>query len=153
MASSPPTSRSLQIAQILADLNSLQNTDPTAARNLLHANKNMSPQKLRRKSKALSLPDPPKFDRLGRRIIATARSPPAPELKEEDTAVSKSSGAGSGGSPAAGSAPISPAIEGAEDTHLIRAKKLVALFERRDKLKQMGEMGLARDAERVERAF
>jgi hypothetical protein len=99
----PPTrnprtmSEFLQIAQVLADLSSLQNTvrppldrthssplpsssqpasqDAIAAQNLLNANKTLSSSRtLRRKSKEAVLPEPPKFDKFGRRIL---RAPPA----------------------------------------------------------------------------
>lgn len=43
--------------------------DPTAALNLLSANKTLTAGHVRRKSQAVILPEPPKFDNLGRRIV------------------------------------------------------------------------------------
>lgn len=141
----PPTttttmSEFLQIAQVLADLSSLQNTvrphpqppprpsltrattspsalpslsishtppqEPTAAQNLLAANKSLSPGKLRRKSKEALLPEPARFDKFGRRILRA----PAPLSRANS---SFSTAASSVPGSAAGSGAVTPVGGGA----------------------------------------
>lgn len=65
----PPTSRSCPPNANAVSHPSPLHQEPVAAQNLLNANKDLSPKTLRRKSKASLLPEPPKFDKLGRRII------------------------------------------------------------------------------------
>ena len=51
--------------------------DPTTAHALLSANKTLSTRTLRRKSRASTLPSPPKFDKLGRRIVGPFPNSPS----------------------------------------------------------------------------
>ncbi|TVY88331.1 hypothetical protein LAWI1_G007490, partial [Lachnellula willkommii] len=126
--------------------------EPTAAQNLLAANKSLSPGKLRRKSKEALLPEPARFDKFGRRILRA----PAPLSRANSsfstaTAASASSVPGS----AAGSGAVTPVGGGGvgdeQDIDLTRAKKLLELYEMRSKLLEMGDTGLARSKERVDR--
>ncbi|RDL36847.1 uncharacterized protein BP5553_06199 [Venustampulla echinocandica] len=184
----------LQMAQILADLSTLQSTvcipspllsvcialpsssscssassisllssprpyaphyqEPAAAQNLLDANKNLTPHILRRKSRASVLPEPPKFDKLGRRIIR------GPSRSGNVTPI----GGNAGGRPAllsrmssgfsVGSSGTATPTTGAseeKDEDMARAQKLLELYEMRGKFQEMGDTGLARAKERVDK--
>ena len=117
----------LQIAQVLADLSSLQNTvrppltraisspaplpstsshtpsqEPTAAQNLLAANKSLSPGTLRRKSKEALLPEPAKFDKFGRRILRTPATLSRANLSFSASSVPNSAASSGAATPTAG---------------------------------------------------
>ncbi|PMD52002.1 uncharacterized protein K444DRAFT_249533 [Hyaloscypha bicolor E] len=142
----------LQFAQIIADLQTLQNADPNAAIALLSAHKALSSTKQGRSR--TSLPDPPRFDKLGRRIVGP-RSPPG--LSRVDSSgyfngksrsLKSDSGRASGTSSGVGT----PALveEEQQDEDIKRARTLIELYEMRGKFKQIGDTGLTRAKERVD---
>ncbi|KAH7363833.1 hypothetical protein BKA65DRAFT_489745 [Rhexocercosporidium sp. MPI-PUGE-AT-0058] len=147
----------LQIAQIIADLQTLQNADPQAALSLLTPLKSTTAPTTpssRRNS-------PPKFDKLGRRIVSISRSQSnagpgsgaggagfkTPTFAREGSSASTSS-MNIGGSGA--STPISGHAGVELDEDLARAKTLLQLFEMRGKFRQMGDTGLSRAKQRVD---
>jgi len=143
-------SDSLQFAQIIADLQTLQNVDPNAAIALLSAHKTLS-STTRRRSRT-SFPEPPKFDKLGRRIVA----PKTPaglsmvdssgSLNGKGSTLNNGNGKTSGNSSGVGT----PALSQEADEDMKRARTLIELFEMRGKFKQMGDTGLTRAKERVD---
>ncbi|KAG9228863.1 hypothetical protein BJ875DRAFT_489461 [Amylocarpus encephaloides] len=142
----------LQMAQVLADLSTLKNTEASAASALVNANKNLSEQTLNRKSKASIIPDPPQFDKLGRRRCSTktpmkntTESTNPFTLTRMESDLSSKSGRSSGAA--------TPATTEPQDADMSRAKKLLELYQMRDKFKEMGDTGLARAKERVEKVF
>ncbi|KAH8657610.1 hypothetical protein BGZ60DRAFT_135096 [Tricladium varicosporioides] len=140
----------LQMAQIIADLSTLQNVEPAAAQNLLNANKDLSPKTLRRKSKASLLPEPPKFDKLGRRIIRASSyngsmTPTRPDMFGRIGSNISSSSSG------VATPNVQTPAEEQEDIDMARAKKLLELYEMRGKFREMGDTGLARAKERVDK--
>ncbi|KAK0100300.1 hypothetical protein ONS95_008258 [Cadophora gregata] len=148
----------LQIAQIIADLQTLQNADPHAALSLLKpfnapkttASNNSPTTPLSRHNSSA-----PKFDKLGRRIVTVSRSQSqsfgngggvnTPTFAREGSSFSMSMG-GSGASTPIGN----PGSEAELDEDLTRAKTLLQLFEMRGKFKQMGDTGLSRAKQRVD---
>ncbi|PQE27197.1 oviduct-specific glyco protein [Rutstroemia sp. NJR-2017a WRK4] len=142
----------LQIAQVLADLNSLKQAPPAAALTLLHALNNL-PTTRHNSRPSIHTTTPPKFDRLGRRIVSDPnsanQSPSArPTLSKEASTASSASNAVSEGS--------SDSVYGLKnvgadetDVDLVRAKELLIYYEKRDKLRDLGITGLKRSQERV----
>ncbi|KAG0650934.1 hypothetical protein D0Z07_2821 [Hyphodiscus hymeniophilus] len=112
MSTSKITKPTLTAAQIMADLDSLNNCDPSAAIALLNASKNLSPREIRRRSRASILPEPPKFDGLGRRIVVPALS----RLNSESDAESRNQ-RGSGSSSLSGNK--GPGLDGLEEVNLL----------------------------------
>lgn len=128
---------------------------------------------MRRRSRT-SLADPPKFDKLGRRIVGPKSPPGLSRFDSSGSANGKSfssfkggSGKTSGSSSGAGTPAleeevscyclnrpekerelIRPSIQPDEDMN--RARTLMELFEMRGKFKQMGDTGLTRAKERVD---
>lgn len=140
---------SLQIAQILADLQTLQNADPTAATALLSANKSISAALIRKKSSVAIAPTPPLFGNLGRRVVPPQSTDTPPSLLRNESTASSGYFFGSGAeSPTAGNADGSAGEE--MDPDMKRAKTLLELFEMRGKFKQMGDTGLTRSKARVD---
>ncbi|PSS27741.1 hypothetical protein M430DRAFT_15002 [Amorphotheca resinae ATCC 22711] len=140
------SSDSLQLAQVLADLNTLQNTDPEAAHALLLANKTLSQSRfLNRKARASIPRDPPEFDFLGRRITSP-KSPPSFSRAASSTSV-RSRGSQSG--VVSPPTPVLPS-SGRDDEDIKKAEELVRLYDMRWKFKQMGDTGLTRAKERVD---
>ncbi|CZR51188.1 uncharacterized protein PAC_01063 [Phialocephala subalpina] len=156
----------LQIAQIIADLQSLQSADPTAASTLLSAQKSPRPSlpsqpNPRRKSSSaipLSSPQNARFDKLGRRIVVprsnpgTATPPSLPRSASSFSRFDNGNVRGNGGSTytsRTGSGVGTP-VEETPDEDMKRAKTLLELFEMRGKFKQMGDTGLTRAKQRVD---
>ncbi|RQM06937.1 hypothetical protein DH86_00000084 [Scytalidium sp. 3C] len=153
----------LQIAQVLADLSDIQTTEPAAAIALLRAPQTLSEKILRRKAKN-PLSDPPKFDKLGRRIVGPSSSvPPSPRqthsgystptpsssrpgLKRSSTSFTSSLGGVGTRSPSGVETP--PARDLDEDIE--RAETLIRLYELRGKFKQQESTGLVKAQEKVE---
>jgi len=135
MSSSTTT---LQLAQVLADLSTLQNTDPDAAHALLRANKTLSASRSQsRKARANAQLDGVEFDDLGRRVKAA--KPPG---------FSRQSSSLSGSGTFSGAA--TPGANGEVDEDILKAEELVMLYGMRGKFKQMGDTGLMRARERVD---
>ncbi|KAF8854933.1 hypothetical protein BDZ45DRAFT_676556 [Acephala macrosclerotiorum] len=154
----------LQIAQVIADLQSLQSAAPTAATNLLSASKNPRPsfnsQSNPRRKSSSAVPraeaQTSRFDKLGRRIVVPRSSPGTatpPSLPRSASSFSRfDNGRGNGGSAYAsrtGSGVGTP-VEETPDEDMKRAKTLLELFEMRGKFKQMGDTGLTRAKQRVD---
>ncbi|CZT09807.1 hypothetical protein WAI453_007040 [Rhynchosporium graminicola] len=151
----------LQIAQVIADLQSLQNADHAAARSLLAPLKSTSPSSdctnTAPNSSSRRTSSNPKFDKLGRRIVTVSRSlsntagtkPPA--FTRAGSSFSINSGIST---PMRGMSYSNETIaEGGDeggDEDLTRARTLLQLFEMRGKFRQMGDTGLSRAKERVD---
>jgi len=141
---------SLQFAQIIADLQTLQNADPNAAIALLSAHKTLS-STTRRRSRT-SFPEQPKFDKLGRRIVTTktpaglSRLDSSGSFNGKASTLRNESGKTSGNSSGVGTPDLSEEV----DEDMKRARTLIELFEMRGKFKQMGDTGLTRAKERVD---
>ncbi|KIN03995.1 hypothetical protein OIDMADRAFT_26626 [Oidiodendron maius Zn] len=129
---------SLQLAQVLADLSTLQNTDPDAAHALLRANKTLSASRSQsRKARPSASLDGVEFDYLGRRI----KTPKKPGFSRQGSSMS-GSGSFSG--------TVSPSASIEVDEDMLKAEELVMLYGMRGRFKQMGDTGLARARERVD---
>ncbi|KAE9381493.1 hypothetical protein N431DRAFT_425068 [Stipitochalara longipes BDJ] len=143
---------SLQFAQIIADLQTLQNADPNAAITLLSAHKSLSSATQRRSRP--SLPDPPRFDKLGRRIVGPKSPPGLTRLDSGASFFGKglSLKDGSGKTSVTSSGAGTPAAIEDEplDEDMDRARTLMELVEMRGKFKEMGDTGLTRAKERVD---
>ncbi|KAH8815092.1 hypothetical protein F5884DRAFT_771078 [Xylogone sp. PMI_703] len=145
----------LQIAQVLADLSDLQVTEPTAAMALLTAPQNLTEKILRRKAKN-PLSDPPKFDKLGRRIVGPVSVSPSPRPMHSGYSTpvrpglmrASSSVSSLGGTRTPSGVETPPAHEVDEDIE--RAETLIRLYELRGRFKQQEATGLLRAQERVE---
>ncbi|KAM3086741.1 hypothetical protein ACMFMF_000682 [Clarireedia jacksonii] len=92
----------LQTAQVLADLNSLKQAPPAAALALLRTLPNL-PTTRHNSRPSIHMSTPPKFDRLGRRVVSKSKpanhSPSArPTLSKETSTASSASNAVSEGS-------------------------------------------------------
>ncbi|KAE8441343.1 hypothetical protein EG329_005492 [Mollisiaceae sp. DMI_Dod_QoI] len=167
----------LQIAQVIADLQTLQNADPAAATALLTANKNPNPQSRpslsilssnNRPKSSTAIPrvgtftdsHPPsqaRFDKLGRRIVVPrshSGTPRPPSLPRSASSFSRLGGnGGSLGGSLSGSrsnSGVGTPVEETQDEDMKRAKTLLELFEMRGKFKQMGDTGLTRAKQRVD---
>ncbi|KAG4441324.1 hypothetical protein IFR05_003187 [Cadophora sp. M221] len=148
----------LQIAQIIADLQTLQNADPHAALSLLTPLKPTTTSPSPAPSTGAGTPtkrttSPPKFDKLGRRIVSMSRSQSGagsgvktPSFAREGSNVSTSTSMGGSGA----STPIRGHSGVELDEDLSRAKTLLQLFEMRGKFRQMGDTGLSRAKQRVD---
>ncbi|KAJ5032272.1 uncharacterized protein L3040_008880 [Drepanopeziza brunnea f. sp. 'multigermtubi'] len=139
----------LQMAQIIADLQALQNADPAAAHALLTP-MNPKPAPVNSTGTGASTPQSrrdsgaqgPKYDRMGRTVVAPGKPPP--NFTREESGASTGSSVGIGSATPGGGA-------GAEmDEDLKRAKTLLELFEMRGKFKHMGDTGLLRAKQRVD---
>jgi len=111
--------------------------DPEAALALLNVNKTLSEKFLRRKSKT-ALPEPPKFDRLGRRIVAPITI--TPSLTRANSGITSTTT----------SRVATPQGEVELDKDIERAKTLMRLYEIRDRIKQQESTGLSKARERVD---
>ncbi|KAL2072815.1 hypothetical protein VTL71DRAFT_12158, partial [Oculimacula yallundae] len=153
----------LQIAQIIADLQTLQNADNQAALSLLAPLKPTTSDvetdtntKTPSLSSSFNVASPPKFDKLGRRIVSMSRSQSnagskTPSFTREGSTASTISlgGSGSGVNTPIRGTSYSSANE-TQDPDLTRARTLLQLFEMRGKFRQMGDTGLSRAKERVD---
>ncbi|KAH9210700.1 hypothetical protein DL95DRAFT_393202 [Leptodontidium sp. 2 PMI_412] len=153
----------LQIAQIIADLQTLQNADPHAALSLLTPLKSASTSSSTGPGTPTNNPStrrnnsPPKFDKLGRRIVSISRSQstagsgvktPSFAREGSNASAGASTSMSMGGSGA--STPIGGHSGVELDEDLARAKTLLQLFEMRGKFRQMGDTGLSRAKQRVD---
>ncbi|KAH8602645.1 hypothetical protein B0O99DRAFT_5403 [Bisporella sp. PMI_857] len=130
------SSETLTVAQILADLSDLQNTDNRAARDLLSANKAVSNSQT---SRHVSIGDTrsspkPQFNSQGRRV--PTESKPVPSLMRGLSSISDAN--------------LTESSSEEKDEDLERAKELVTLYARREKFKQLGDTGLGRAKEMVD---
>ncbi|RFU32054.1 hypothetical protein B7463_g4298, partial [Scytalidium lignicola] len=146
----------LQIAQVLADLSDLQMTEPTAAIALLTAPQNLTEKILRRKAKN-PLSDPPRFDKLGRRIVGPVSVSPSPRPVHSGYStpapaglMRASSSLSSLGGTRTPSGVETPPAHDDLDEDIERAETLIRLYELRGRFKQQESTGLLRARERVD---
>ncbi|CAG8975487.1 hypothetical protein HYALB_00004806 [Hymenoscyphus albidus] len=150
LSQSPPRTRP-SIASSVSHLSPVQ--EPSAAANLLNANNTLTKNHLRKKSKGSILPEPPKFDKLGRRII---RGPMSGTSTPRAMPVLSRMGSGfSTYSSNAGSGSVTPnnkeGSAGPQDEDMARAKKLLELYQMRGAFQKMGDNGLSRSQSRVDK--
>lgn len=95
----PPTPNTGPSSLLTTSSHASSSQEPSAAAKLLNANNQLSQSHLRKKSKGSILPEPPRFDKLGRRIIrgpvsgtASPKMMPAPLSRMSSSFSALSSG-------------------------------------------------------------
>ncbi|KAJ8070241.1 hypothetical protein OCU04_000626 [Sclerotinia nivalis] len=152
--SSIPSPPKLQMAHVLADLNTLKQAPPKATLSFLRTLSTISADIHERKTSIHSQPVPT-FDRLGRRIPSppSVIQPPSPPLRKHssmesidlpETEESKREGR---------DRRLERRRSSGKDEEFMRAKTLLVYYNNRDKLQKKGEKGLALSQERVNKAL
>ncbi|CAD6448196.1 961f839f-fdb2-4c10-b770-90232179ec04-CDS [Sclerotinia trifoliorum] len=157
--SSIPSPPKLQVAHVLADLNTLKQAPPKATLSFLRTLSTISADIHERKTSIHSQPVPT-FDRLGRRIPSTphviqppsAFQSPSPPLRKRSSMESIDLPETEEAKAESRERRLERTSSG-KDEESMRAKTLLAYYNNRDKLQEKGEKGLALSQERVNKAL
>ncbi|KAF7877534.1 hypothetical protein EAF04_001211 [Stromatinia cepivora] len=158
--SSIPPPPKLQMAHVLADLNTLKQAPPKATLSFLRTLSTISADIHERKTSIHSQPVP-SFDRLGRRIPSTpsviqplsASQSPSPPLRKHSSMESIDSPETEESKREGQERRLESRRSSGKDEEFMRAKTLLAYYNNRDKLQEKGEKGLALSQERVNKAL
>ncbi|APA06898.1 predicted protein [Sclerotinia sclerotiorum 1980 UF-70] len=158
--SSIPSPPKLQVAHVLADLNTLKQAPPKATLSFLRTLSTISADIHERKTSIHSQPVPT-FDSLGRRIpsLPSVIQPPSafqslsPPLREHSPTESIDLPETEESKAESRERRLERRRSSGKDEEFMRAKTLLAYYNNRDKLQERGERGLALSQERVSKAL